>query len=143
MSESLKNYVSTSDKSLTKLLINAARRGIQSASDLILLLVREKNLLVSVYDDLQIDGKLYLLEMIHLNLLETNQCLTVEAAKFLADKFKKKSDLVLKTVDTYLDGMEPMELTILLDILGILTSQNTEVSLILRRDKSLLINGIC
>ena len=117
--------------------------GIQSASDVTLFLIQERNLLPNIYDDLQIDDKLYLLEMIHLNLLETNQCLPAETAKFLADKFKKKSDLVLKTVDTYLDGMEPMEVTILLDILGILTSGDDEVSLMLRGDRSLLINGLC
>ncbi|XP_033217767.1 ataxin-10 isoform X2 [Belonocnema kinseyi] len=143
ISQSIKDYFSNSDKSqLVKLLINAAKKGIQSASDVTLFLVQEKNLLPNIYNDLQIHEKLYLLEMIHLNLLESNQCFPVETAKFLADKFKKKSDLVLKTVDTYLDGMEPMEVTILLDILGILTSGDDEVSLILRGDKSLLINGL-
>ena len=51
--------------------------------------------------------------------------------------------VIFKTVDTCLDEIEPTEIVILLDILGVLTSRSCEEYSFLKDHKSLLINCTC
>ncbi|XP_058802206.1 uncharacterized protein LOC131670546 [Phymastichus coffea] len=143
-------YGSIDKKELTSELIKSIISDIQAALDTVTLLLKEPSYLKEIYEELSIDDKLYLIDIIHqevravvYNEEKTKDVygLPIEAIEFLADKFKKKSDLILKTVDTYLNGLEPTEITILIDILGVLTSNpKLEESKKLQEDKSLLIN---
>ncbi|XP_043478163.1 ataxin-10 [Leptopilina heterotoma] len=134
----------TKECEFLKNLIHASRLEINAALEIInYFIVNTKNF-EQIYENLSIDDKLYILQVIHENLLnETYQSISTEMTKFIIEKFKRKSDLILKTVDTYLDGMQPMEVMILLDILGVLSSRiDDSISSFLRQDRSLLINGL-
>lgn len=145
-------YASTDKKELTAELIKSTISDIQAALDTVTLLLKEPNYLKDIYDEISIDDKLYLLDIIHQETRsvvynEQNKSaawLPIEAIEFLSEKFKKKSDLILKTADSKMNGLEPTEVTILLDILGVITSNPTlEECKKLQEDKSLLINCVC
>lgn len=120
-----------------------------SAVDTIIHLIQQPNNLKDFYECLPIEEKLVLLDIIleHVR----NNCykatdrdfLPSDAVSFLSEKFKKRSDLILKTEDSYLDNVEPTEITVLLDIMGALTSSEMENFSFLKDDASLLINCIC
>lgn len=72
--------------------------------------------------------KLDLLEIIYNELWESwqsdhNAVLTDDQAEFLALTFCKNSDLILKTVDTYVDSVNPTEIILILNILGLVTTR--------------------
>ncbi|XP_014218473.1 ataxin-10 [Copidosoma floridanum] len=144
-------YPTIDKKKLTTELIKSTISDIQAALDTITLLLRDPNYLKDIYEEVSIDDRLYLLDIIHQEVRsvaynEGNHgayVMPIETIEFLADNFKKKSDLILKTVDTHVKNLEPTEVTILLDILGVLTSNShLEECKRLQEDKSLLINCI-
>ncbi|XP_051160897.1 ataxin-10 [Leptopilina boulardi] len=139
------NYISDIKKNeLMKNLINATKLEINVAQYMLNYFIENGKFLENIYDNLLIDDRLFILEIINENLLnEIYKNISIDMTKLIAGKFKRKSDLILKTVDTYLDGMQPMEVMILLNILGILSSKtNSNYSIFLREDKSLLINAL-
>lgn len=125
--------------------------GIPSAIDALKRLSKDAKNLENVYGEMPIEDRLYLLEIFHQESRETGSSsepleFSPELVSFLSKCFKRKSDLVLKTVNTYLNGTEPMEIMILLDILGALTSRTSKDKNFvdnIQDDKSLLINCIC
>ncbi|XP_012258551.2 uncharacterized protein LOC105687468 [Athalia rosae] len=143
-------YTDFEKDSLTLSLIKPVKLGIPSAIDALKYLLKDPVRLCSIYKDLPTDDRLYLLELIYQELRETGFETSAikfssESISFLSNRFKRKSDCVLKTVNSYMDGTEPMEIMILLDILGVLTSITSEDKnfvVTLQNDKSLLINCI-
>lgn len=61
---------------------------------------------------------------------------------FICDEFKKKSDCVLKTIGSYVDGIEPKEVIALLDVLA-QASSDERYARILSIDGSLFLNVGC
>ncbi|XP_034933582.1 ataxin-10 [Chelonus insularis] len=134
-------------------ILKADKLGVGASRDALICLIIKPSVLRTIYESMSMDYKLYLLEIIHQSLMasvydetdddEDNKFKLPECSvEFLSEKFKKRSDLILKTEEFYLDGMEPSEVIILLDILGILTSTSSSAYQSLRKDKSLLINVI-
>uniref|UniRef100_A0A0C9QBP4 Ataxin-10 n=1 Tax=Fopius arisanus TaxID=64838 RepID=A0A0C9QBP4_9HYME len=131
-------------------LIRADTKKVRTANDAIMMfLQRTPDLLDTVYEALSMEVKLYLLEIIYQNVKEIVYCHVSDAIIFpentiiyLMNRFKRRSDLILKTVDSYLNDMEPAEVTILLDVLGVLSSSDRRQCHILQRDSSLLINAV-
>lgn len=60
----------------------------------------------------------------------------------ICDEFKKKSDCVLKTIGSYVDGIEPKEVIALLDVLA-QASSDERYAHILSIDGSLFLNVGC
>ncbi|KAF7997155.1 hypothetical protein HCN44_005432 [Aphidius gifuensis] len=127
--------------------------NINPAYDSIMFLVKTSPKFLSiVYNDLSDDRKLNLLEMIHQNLKDIvydnnndndkTTVITNEGIIFLKERFKRRSDLILKTEKSYLDGMEPTEVTMLLDILALISSNEQYNEIVLQIDTSLLINAL-
>ncbi|KAK0169810.1 hypothetical protein PV328_010449 [Microctonus aethiopoides] len=132
-------------------LLKADQLGINIAQDILLLLMNTPQFVRDIYEILPTELKLYMLEVLYQNLKSTvydcanNENVYIpsnDIIKFLADRFKKKSDLILKTVNTYVNGMEPVEITIILDILGVLTTTKLAHHITLQNDTSLLINTV-
>ncbi|XP_063990555.1 uncharacterized protein LOC135169446 [Diachasmimorpha longicaudata] len=131
-------------------LIRADKGKVSTANDTIMLFVRQTpDLFDAAYEHLSMENKIYFLQLIYVNLRDVDddsmvviEQLPENAVIYLTNRFKKKSDLILKTVDSYLGDMEPAEVSILLDILGILSSDEWRELHILQRDSSLLINAV-
>ena len=147
------DYYSKSELNNTaEALIHADKLGIHSAYDTILLLLTKPDWLESTYDNLPIESKLHLLDIIYQDLRESvysernNERSTNfpdQVVQFISNRFKKRSDLILKTVDSYLKDMEPTEITLLLGIIGVISSKDSSECNLLKNDKSLMINCIC
>lgn len=141
-----KTFSEGEKKRLCSQLLKAIKEGFESAKEALMLLLSEKDILQSVYCDMTIENKLCLLEIIYNELSNSidkfgnEYKFTQDAIEFLIKRFCRKSDLILKTVDTYLDEIEPTEIVILLDVLGALTSRSCEEYSFLKDQKSLLIN---
>ncbi|KAK0167716.1 hypothetical protein PV327_001588 [Microctonus hyperodae] len=132
-------------------LLKADQLGINIAQDILLLLMNTSQFTGDIYEILPTELRLYMLEVLYQNLKSTvYDCANNENVytpssdiiKFLADRFKKKSDLILKTVKSYVNGMEPVEITIILDILGLITTTTLVHHITLQDDTSLLINTV-
>lgn len=144
-----KTFLEGEKKRLCSHLLKATKEGFESAKEALMLLLSEKDVLQSVYCDMTIENRLCLLEIIYDELSNSihkfgnEYKFTKDAIEFLIERFCRKSDLILKTVDTYLDEIEPTEIVILLDILGALTSRSCEEYNFLKDQKNLLINCSC
>lgn len=148
MHNALKNlchsYFTTNEKDLCLQLLKPVKGGLTSATDALLLLLRRPNVFEDVYSNITMSEKLGLLEIIYNEIWESWQSdldavLTKKQAEFLALTFCKKSDLILKTVDTYANTVDPTEIILILNILGLLTTQ-CKIS---ENAKCLLINCKC
>ncbi|CAG4938155.1 unnamed protein product [Parnassius apollo] len=64
---------------------------------------------------------------------------SVNFVKFMAHEFKSKSDCILKTVDKYLNSIEPQEVVFLLEIIATASSMDAYMDC-LQNDTSLFIN---
>ncbi|XP_041969632.1 ataxin-10 [Aricia agestis] len=64
---------------------------------------------------------------------------SVNFVKFMAHEFKRKSDCILKTVDKYVETIEPQEVVFLLEIIATASSMDTYMDC-LQSDTSLFIN---
>ncbi|XP_015186462.1 PREDICTED: uncharacterized protein LOC107071730 [Polistes dominula] len=124
---------------------------LECAKEALLCLFNQANIFEKVYEDITMEDKLNLLHIIHEQAKDviyknkkkndTGFTFNRKLNKYLSDRFCKRSDLILKTKDTYLDNnFEPMEVVILLDILGVLTSEATDILYAIQENRSLLIN---
>lgn len=150
------NFTDEDIATFTQGLLKADECGVKSARDAIIILLNKYNSF-HAYETLTIDLKLYLLEFIYkyvksdLDLVsdpsEDPGSSKVQLPKnwisFLINRFKERSNLILKTEDTYVKEQmqEPSEVIILLDILCALSS--AEQAEEIRSDTSLLINSVC
>ncbi|XP_011498916.1 PREDICTED: ataxin-10 [Ceratosolen solmsi marchali] len=142
-------YTTIDKKQLTTELIKSTIADIRAALDALSLLVNEPHYLKEVYNEISIDDKLYLLDIIFQTVhsgpcnegIENPTGLQIEVIEFLCDIFKKKSDAIFKSVDTEMSDLDITEITMLLDIIGIITSKsNKEQCKSLQDDTSFLIN---
>jgi len=132
------------EKDLLLQLLKPVKEGFTSAIDALLLLLHRSDIFQDVYNSITMSEKLDLLEIIYNKIWESwqsdlNTVFTKDQAEFLALTFCKKSDLILKTVDTYVDNVDPTEVILILNILGLLTTQ-CQIS---ENARSLLINCKC
>lgn len=142
-------FLEREKKHLCSQLLKPIKQDFESAKEALMLLLLERNILKNIYNDMTIENKLYLLEIIcnelssSIHKFKSEYIFTKDTIEFLIERFCKRSDLILKTVDIYLDEMEPIEIVILLDIIGILTSKFCEEYNFLNNYKNLLINCTC
>lgn len=142
-------FLEEEKKFLCSQLLRPSKEGFESAKEALMLLLCEKDMLQCTYSNMTNENKLCLLEIIYNELSdithksENEYMFTKETIEFLIERFCRQSDLILKTVDMYLDEIEPTEIIILLDILGVLTSRSCEEYSSLKSHKSLFINCIC
>ncbi|KAL0126524.1 hypothetical protein PUN28_005119 [Cardiocondyla obscurior] len=135
------SYFAMNEKNLCLQLLKPLKEGFKSARDALFLLLHQPNVFKDVYSNITMSEKLDLLEIIYNEIWESWQTdlkavLTKDQAEFLALTFCKKSDLILKTVDTYVNSVDPKEIILILNILGLFTTQ-CEIS---ENARSLLIN---
>jgi len=127
------DYFMHDQKILCQKLLKSTKEGFVSAKDALVDLLRRPNVFENVYSSLVVDEKLDLLDIIYDELWaswESNHdvILTENQIEFLASTFCEKSDLILKTVDTYANNVEPREIILILDILGLVTSTKHKFS---------------
>lgn len=103
------------------------------------LLIRE-NIMTRFYNDLDVELRCVLVQVILELAMNDFERLPDELIKVLILNFKRKSDCILKTVTDYVDSIEPREVAILAECLGYISSNETYQK-ILQNDKSFLING--
>lgn len=123
---------------------------LECAKEALLCLLNQANIFQSVYEEIDMENKLNLLQIIYEEAKDViykkkkndaRFTFCPKLNKYLSDRFCKRSDLILKTKDTYLDNnFEPMEVVILLDILGVLTSEAMDILYAIQENRSLLIN---
>lgn len=121
-------YFANNENALYLHLLKPIKEGFTSAKDAFLCLLHQSNGFENVYNNMAINEKLDLLEIIYNELWKSWQSdhyivLTDDQAEFLALTFCKNSDLILKTVDTCVDSVDPTEIIFMLNILGLLTTR--------------------
>lgn len=142
-------FIESEKKQLCSQLLKPIKDGFESAKEALLFLLHQPNVLQNAYNAMNIEDKLYLLEIIYNEISESvyeskaEQIFSKDTIEFLLERFCRKSDLILHTVDMYSNEMEPTEIVILLNILGTLTSASSEECSFLSNCKSLLINCTC
>nr|XP_012144982.1 PREDICTED: ataxin-10 isoform X2 [Megachile rotundata] len=141
-----KNFTEQEKAQLCSRLLKPIKEGLESAKETLLVLLCQTNILHNTYDDMTIEDKLYLLEIIYNELSKSvyqskeKSVFTRETIQFLIERFCKISDLILKLSDGDVDKMEPTEVVILLDIVGILTCESSQEYSFLKSYRSLLVN---
>ncbi|GLV40464.1 uncharacterized protein CBL_04264 [Carabus blaptoides fortunei] len=98
-----------------------------------------KNVISNVYNDLDSELRLTLLENIYSMMIDDSIVIPCELIRVFVQHFKRKSDCILKTVVDYLKNIEPIEIARLLDCISSASSKELYLP-ILQEDKSLLIN---
>ncbi|CAK9807843.1 atxn10 [Anthophora plagiata] len=127
-------------------LLKPIKSGFESAREAMMLLLCQTRVLQSAYNNITTEDKVYLLQLIYNELSNSTNdsqeeyVLANDTIRFLIERFCRRSDLILETVDTHIDEMESTEIVILLDILGTLTSGSYKEYSFLKGYKSLLIN---
>ncbi|XP_022913919.1 ataxin-10 [Onthophagus taurus] len=104
------------------------------------LFVKNKDLNIS-YVSYDTEHRILFLTMLKDLLQESRVDVNINLIQTLSNEFKVKSDCILKTIADYVDKIEPIEVTLLLDDLAIISSNDTYLPLI-QSDKSLLITCI-
>lgn len=97
--------------------------------------------LSKLYNELPSSVKLLIFEITK-NMIQDERTLSPSYLQFLANEFKVKSDCILKTVSTYVEGIEPQEVVSLLNILASASGMESYKSCF-QDDKSLFINCAC
>ncbi|XP_031831597.1 ataxin-10 [Nomia melanderi] len=127
-------------------LLKPIKEGFDSAKEALMMLLCESNIFKNAYDNLNIEDKLYLLEIIHheisdsiYNSKQEHQFIE-DIIMFLAERFCRMSNLILNTVNSYSDDVETTEIIVLLDILGTITSGSSKEYQSIKNYKSLLID---
>lgn len=100
-----------------------------------------KNVITNVYNDLDSELRLTLLENIYGMMVEDSIEIPCELICVFIDNFKRKSDCILKTVIDYLKNIEPLEIARLLDCISSASSKELYLPT-LQEDKSLVINCV-
>ncbi|XP_076234155.1 ataxin-10 [Calliopsis andreniformis] len=126
-------------------LLEPFKQGFESAKEALIFLLHQPNVLQSAYNGRKVEDILCFLEILQNKILETTYSseeyiLPKDAIQFLAERFCRRSDLILGTPDKLLDENESIEIVFLVDILATLTSRSSEEYSFLRSYKSLLIN---
>ncbi|XP_077287529.1 uncharacterized protein LOC143912170 isoform X2 [Arctopsyche grandis] len=102
----------------------------------------ENSYIEKLYSRLEPDTKILILNLAYdiLMCIETQDInVSVNFIKFIAHEFKVKSDCILKTVDKYVNTIEPQEVVFLLDIVATASSMDAYMDC-LQSDVSLFIN---
>lgn len=145
------NYFTDDEKThLYSQLLKPIKQGFASATDSMFYLLCQPNVFEVIYNNMIPNEKLDLLEIIYDKLWNQSICETLhtdfnpilrnDAVEFLALTFCEKSDLILKTVDSYTDNINPTEVILILNILGLLTAVQYKI---LDNAKRLIINCKC
>lgn len=105
----------------------------------------ENSYIEKLYNRLEPDTKILILNLAYniLTCIETQDInVSVNFIKFISHEFKIKSDCILKTVDKYVNSIEPQEVVYLLDIIATASSMEAYMEC-LQSDTSLFINCAC
>ena len=104
------------------------------------LLLSKLGYLPNVYHRVNLKHRLFLLDCLHSMIAaESKTSIPLSSLTFLAEEFKSHSDCILKTCDTYVETLEPAEVSKLLQFLASACAESPYQSQ-LQGDKSLLIN---
>ncbi|XP_017793635.1 PREDICTED: uncharacterized protein LOC108575372 [Habropoda laboriosa] len=143
-------FTETEKTQIFSQLLKPIKDGFESAREALMILLCQTKVLQSAYKNMTTENKLFLLELIYNEVSKSTHkskeeyVFTDDTVIFLIERFCRISDLILKTVDTYVgayvDEIDPTEIVILHDILGILTSGSYKEYSILKGYKSLLVN---
>ncbi|XP_052744795.1 ataxin-10 [Bicyclus anynana] len=102
----------------------------------------ENTYIEKLYSKLDPDCRMLVLNLAYNILMSTETQdinVSVNFVKFMAHEFKSKSDCILKTVDKYVNSIEPQEVVFLLEIIATASSMDTFMDC-LQSDTSLFIN---
>ncbi|KAG6456295.1 ataxin-10 [Manduca sexta] len=102
----------------------------------------ENTYIEKLYSKLEPECRMLVLNLAY-NILMSNESqdinVSVNFVKFMAHEFKSKSDCILKTVDKYVNTIEPQEVVFLLEIIATASSMDAYMDC-LQSDTSLFIN---
>ncbi|XP_072945427.1 uncharacterized protein [Epargyreus clarus] len=132
------------DVSLLNSLAYMYNNGITEYPHLIIeyLIGVENTYIERLYSKLEPESRMLVLNLAY-NILMSNESqdinVSVNFVKFMAHEFKSKSDCILKTVDKYVNTIEPQEVVFLLEIIATASSMDTYMDC-LQSDTSLFIN---
>ncbi|XP_026724786.1 ataxin-10 isoform X2 [Trichoplusia ni] len=102
----------------------------------------ENTYIEKLYSKLEPECRMLVLNLAYNILMSTESQdinVSVNFVKFMAHEFKSKSDCILKTVDKYVNSIEPQEVVFLLEIIATASSMDTYMDC-LQTDSSLFIN---
>nr|XP_021197848.2 ataxin-10 isoform X2 [Helicoverpa armigera] len=102
----------------------------------------ENTYIEKLYSKLDPECRMLVLNMAYNILMSTESQdinVSVNFVKFMAHEFKSKSDCILKTVDKYVNTIEPQEVVFLLEIIATASSMDAYMDC-LQTDSSLFIN---
>lgn len=102
----------------------------------------ENTYIEKLYSKLDPECRMLVLNLAYNILMSTESQdinVSVNFVKFMAHEFKTKSDCILKTVDKYVNTIEPQEVVFLLEIIATASSMDTYMDC-LQSDTSLFIN---
>jgi ataxin-10 len=95
--------------------------------------------LPKVYEKVNVARRLFLLEALHVMIsTDSDTHVPTTSVTFLAKQFKVHSDCILKTCEKYVEGLEPAEVSKLLQLLAC-ASANSNYRPELQKDVSLLV----
>lgn len=136
------------DTTSLEIIIDRACKDCEFASYIVDILLRAEGYLQSVYKQLQHQPRLFVLDAI----FEVVGCkpgevdgsvnlpnLPPDTILFLAEEFKRRSFFILKTVEKYVNEIEPMEVAKLLEVIASASGKSPYLEE-LQKDKSLLID---
>ncbi|XP_049878642.1 ataxin-10 isoform X2 [Pectinophora gossypiella] len=102
----------------------------------------ENTYIEKLYSKMEPESRMLVLNLAYNILMSTESQdinVSVNFVKFMAHEFKNKSDCILKTVDKYVNTIEPQEVVFLLDIIATASSMDAYMDC-LQGDTSLFIN---
>lgn len=102
----------------------------------------ENTYIEKLYSKLDPECRMLVLNLAYNTLMSTESQdinVSVNFVKFMAHEFKTKSDCILKTVDKYVEAIEPQEVVFLLEIIATASSMDAYMDC-LQSDSSLFIN---
>nr|BBB06747.1 hypothetical protein [Pieris brassicae] len=102
----------------------------------------ENTYIEKLYSKLEPESRMLVLNLAYNILMSTESQdinVSVNFVKFMAHEFKSKSDCILKTIDKYVNTIEPQEVVFLLEIIATASSMDTYMDC-LQSDSSLFIN---
>lgn len=105
----------------------------------------ENTYIEKLYSKLEPECRMLVLNLAYNILMATESQdinVSVNFVKFIAHEFKSKSDCILKTVDKYVNTIEPQEVVFLLEIIATASSMDAYMDC-LQSDTSLFINCAC
>jgi ataxin-10 len=133
-----RGLIIASEKELISRFVDNASSGIEFSLYLVETLINQGHFR-NIYSSLIPIQRLFVLEILNVNIKNNKSIINVEDIKFLSEQFKRQSDCILKTVADYVETLEPQEVAAILPILGS-ASCKKEFSREMQKDKSLFIN---